>query len=88
MTQLQRWGLLDTSKASHCPSNPSVRFDVGPFVLALVGDAGYHKDPYLAHGITDAFRPWRRGPPVWQQVYRCFLVKRYHWVFSDACRAQ
>ena len=23
---------------------------------ALVGDAGYHKDPYLAHGITDAFR--------------------------------
>ncbi len=23
---------------------------------ALVGDAGYHKDPYLAQGITDAFR--------------------------------
>ncbi len=23
---------------------------------ALVGDAGYHKDPILAHGITDAFR--------------------------------
>ena len=23
---------------------------------ALVGDAGYHKDPYLAHGISDAFR--------------------------------
>lgn len=23
---------------------------------ALVGDAGYHKDPYLAHGIMDAFR--------------------------------
>lgn len=22
---------------------------------ALVGDAGYHKDPYLAHGISDAF---------------------------------
>lgn len=23
---------------------------------ALVGDAGYHKDPYMAQGITDAFR--------------------------------
>ncbi len=23
---------------------------------ALVGDAGYHKDPYLAQGISDAFR--------------------------------
>jgi flavin-dependent dehydrogenase len=23
---------------------------------ALAGDAGYHKDPYLAHGIMDAFR--------------------------------
>ena len=23
---------------------------------ALVGDAGYHKDPILAHGISDAFR--------------------------------
>jgi 2-polyprenyl-6-methoxyphenol hydroxylase-like FAD-dependent oxidoreductase len=23
---------------------------------ALVGDAGYHKDPYLAQGIADAFR--------------------------------
>jgi 2-polyprenyl-6-methoxyphenol hydroxylase-like FAD-dependent oxidoreductase len=23
---------------------------------ALVGDAGYHKDPYLAQGITDALR--------------------------------
>lgn len=23
---------------------------------ALVGDAGYHKDPYTAHGITDSFR--------------------------------
>ena len=23
---------------------------------ALVGDAGYHKDPYLAQGITDSFR--------------------------------
>ena len=23
---------------------------------ALVGDAGYHKDPYTAQGITDAFR--------------------------------
>jgi surfactin family lipopeptide synthetase A len=23
---------------------------------ALVGDAGYHKDPYMAHGISDAFR--------------------------------
>jgi flavin-dependent dehydrogenase len=23
---------------------------------ALVGDAGYHKDPFLAHGISDAFR--------------------------------
>ncbi len=22
---------------------------------ALVGDAGYHKDPYMAHGISDAF---------------------------------
>jgi flavin-dependent dehydrogenase len=22
----------------------------------LVGDAGYHRDPYSAHGITDAFR--------------------------------
>ena len=22
---------------------------------ALVGDAGYHKDPYTAQGITDAF---------------------------------
>jgi flavin-dependent dehydrogenase len=45
---------------------------VGPFVVtadvpnffrkpwgagwALVGDAGYHKDPYLAQGISDAFR--------------------------------
>ncbi|HWO10450.1 MAG TPA: NAD(P)/FAD-dependent oxidoreductase [Polyangiaceae bacterium] len=23
---------------------------------ALVGDAGYHKDPYLAHGVSDALR--------------------------------
>jgi flavin-dependent dehydrogenase len=23
---------------------------------ALVGDAGYHRDPFLAHGISDAFR--------------------------------
>ena len=23
---------------------------------ALVGDAGYHKDPYLAQGFSDAFR--------------------------------
>jgi 2-polyprenyl-6-methoxyphenol hydroxylase-like FAD-dependent oxidoreductase len=23
---------------------------------ALVGDAGYHRDPITAHGITDAFR--------------------------------
>src|SRR5919205_550235 len=34
IARLQRWGLLDTIKASHCPSIPSVRFDVGPFVLA------------------------------------------------------
>ena len=38
---------------------------------ALVGDAGYHRDPITGHGITDAFRdaellrrarPWPRGP--------------------------
>src|SRR5450755_4432958 len=27
---------------------------------ALVGDAGYHKDPYMAHGIMDAFRDAQR----------------------------
>jgi flavin-dependent dehydrogenase len=27
----------------------------------LVGDAGYHKDPYLAQGITDAFRDAERA---------------------------
>src|SRR5436309_6556323 len=31
VARLQRWGLLDNIKASHCPSIPSVRFDVGPF---------------------------------------------------------
>jgi len=25
-------------------------------VVALVGDAGYHRDPITGHGITDAFR--------------------------------
>ena len=32
-----------------------VRTPVGPGWL-LVGDAGYHRDPVSAHGITDAFR--------------------------------
>ncbi len=33
VARLQRWGLLDTIRASNCPSIPAVRFDVGPFVL-------------------------------------------------------
>ncbi len=37
VAQLHRWGLLDNIKSSHCPSIPSVRFDVGPF--ALVGSS-------------------------------------------------
>jgi len=32
-----------------------VRRAVGPG-WALVGDAGYHRDPITGHGITDAFR--------------------------------
>jgi 2-polyprenyl-6-methoxyphenol hydroxylase-like FAD-dependent oxidoreductase len=32
-----------------------VRQPVGPG-WALVGDAGYHRDPVTGHGITDAFR--------------------------------
>jgi flavin-dependent dehydrogenase len=32
-----------------------LRRPVGPGWL-LVGDAGYHRDPYSAHGMTDAFR--------------------------------
>jgi flavin-dependent dehydrogenase len=37
VAQLHRWGLLDNIKSSHCPSIPSVRFDVGSF--ALVGSS-------------------------------------------------
>jgi flavin-dependent dehydrogenase len=32
-----------------------VRVPTGPG-WALVGDAGYHRDPLTGHGITDAFR--------------------------------
>jgi 2-polyprenyl-6-methoxyphenol hydroxylase-like FAD-dependent oxidoreductase len=32
-----------------------LRRAAGPGWL-LAGDAGYHRDPYSAHGITDAFR--------------------------------
>jgi flavin-dependent dehydrogenase len=33
VARLQRWGLLEKIKASNCPSIPSVRFDMGSFVL-------------------------------------------------------
>jgi 2-polyprenyl-6-methoxyphenol hydroxylase-like FAD-dependent oxidoreductase len=51
---------------------------------ALVGDAGYHKDPITAQGITDAFRDaellataglgdapwWRHSPPMSKRATR------------------
>ena len=42
--------------ASTCPTSCVAR-SVGPGAgWALVGDAGYHRDPITGHGITDAFR--------------------------------
>jgi flavin-dependent dehydrogenase len=35
---------------------PSYLRQAGGDGWLLVGDAGYHRDPYSAHGITDAFR--------------------------------
>jgi flavin-dependent dehydrogenase len=44
----ERWyGTADTANFFRKPFGPG---------WALVGDAGYHKDPILAHGISDAFR--------------------------------
>ncbi len=45
VARLQRWGLLDTIRASNCPAIPVVRFAVGPFALvssppSTNGDAG------------------------------------------------
>jgi 2-polyprenyl-6-methoxyphenol hydroxylase-like FAD-dependent oxidoreductase len=44
------------SKVRGCVAPPNyVRQAFGPG-WALVGDAGYHRDPITGHGITDAFR--------------------------------
>lgn len=46
--QAERWyGTADTGNFFRRPHGPG---------WALVGDAGYHKDPILAQGISDAFR--------------------------------
>ena len=44
--------------ASRCRSETCAGFFRKPYGpgWALVGDAGYHKDPITAFGITDAFR--------------------------------
>jgi len=41
------WGMADLPNFFRKPFGPG---------WALVGDAGYHKDPVAAHGIADAFR--------------------------------
>ncbi len=47
-TRAERWyGTADTKNFFRKPYGPG---------WALVGDAGYHKDPILAQGISDAFR--------------------------------
>lgn len=47
-TREERWyGTADTENFFRTPYGPG---------WALVGDAGYHKDPILAQGISDAFR--------------------------------
>jgi flavin-dependent dehydrogenase len=47
-TREERWlGTADTENFFRKPYGPG---------WALVGDAGYHKDPILAQGISDAFR--------------------------------
>jgi 2-polyprenyl-6-methoxyphenol hydroxylase-like FAD-dependent oxidoreductase len=51
VAQLQHWGLLDNIKASHCPSIPSVRFDVDPFVLA--------SSPLSTDGGSGSYSPRR-----------------------------
>ena len=45
---------------------------------ALVGDAGYNKDPITAQGISDAFRDAERAPP---RSTRCSRASRS---FDDA----
>ena len=56
-----------------------VRQAAGPG-WALVGDAGYHRDPVTGHGITDAFRDaeWlavgRRPPAPAPDPARCTAV--------------
>ena len=45
-------GARSRSSARRTPAS-SARRTAG---LGLVGDAGYHKDPYLAQGISDAWR--------------------------------
>ena len=50
--------LRDASRTSPIPSplvSPTTCSASGPG-WALVGDAGYHRDPITGHGITDAFR--------------------------------
>jgi flavin-dependent dehydrogenase len=47
-TQVERWmGTSDVPNFFRTPYGPG---------WALVGDAGYHKDPITGYGITDAFR--------------------------------
>lgn len=65
--------LLDKARASSLPvifgGDPGfLREAVGPG-WALVGDAGYFKDPLTAHGITDAFRDA-------ELLSQCILNKR------------
>ena len=64
---MEHWyGTADTANFFRTPYGPG---------WALVGDAGYHKDPILAQGISDAFRDaellaealdagWRNRQPV------------------------
>ena len=51
IARLQRWGLLDNIRASHCPPIAFFHLDLGPFTLTGA--------PPPAEGVTTAYSPRR-----------------------------
>ena len=51
---------------------------------ALVGDAGYNKDPITAQGINDAFRDAERSPPRWIRLLAARARSTRRWANISA----